>query len=217
MAPKTAAHGSIEARVIELACQRFALPADAVTLEADLVKDLGLDSLDIAEYTMMLEEEFDLNISDSSFQESFGDQPVTLGGIARLVRKLKGDPTMAKHAPRFLKIVDDARSRIQELTVDQVKAKLDRGESFHLIDVREESEWAKDHLPNAVHLGKGIIERDVEEKLPDTGAELVLYCGGGYRSALAADNLQKMGYTNVWSMDGGIRGWREKQYPLTKE
>jgi rhodanese-related sulfurtransferase len=121
-----------------------------------------------------------------------------------------------QHTPRFLKIVDDAKTRIREVTVDQVKAKLDRGESFHLVDVREESEWAKDHLPHAVHLGKGVIERDVEQKLPDPQSEIVLYCGGGFRSALAADNLQKMGYTNVFSMDGGIRGWREKGYPLTK-
>jgi rhodanese-related sulfurtransferase len=118
-----------------------------------------------------------------------------------------------KHSPRFLKIVDEARKRIKETTVEQVKAKLDRGEKFHLVDVREESEFAKDHLPKAVHLGKGIIERDIEEKIPDTNAEIVLYCGGGFRSALAADNLQKMGYTNVISMDGGIREWREKGYP----
>jgi rhodanese-related sulfurtransferase len=124
---------------------------------------------------------------------------------------------MAKHAPRFLKIVDDARTRIRELTVGQVKAKLDRGEKFHLVDVREESEWARDHLPGAVHLGKGIIERDVEVEIPETGAEIVLYCGGGFRSALAADNLQKMGYTNVWSMDGGIRGWRDQGLPLSKD
>jgi rhodanese-related sulfurtransferase len=123
----------------------------------------------------------------------------------------------SQHAPRFLQIVNDAKSRVRELTVDQVKAKLDRGEKFHLVDVREDTEWAKDHVVGAIHLGKGVIERDVEQRLPDTGAEIVLYCGGGYRSALAADNLQKMGYTNVFSMDGGIRGWREKGYPLTKE
>jgi rhodanese-related sulfurtransferase len=121
-----------------------------------------------------------------------------------------------QHSPRFLKLVEEARKRVKELTVDQVKAKLDRGEKIHLVDVREEGEWAKDHLPGAVHLGKGVIERDVEQELPDTGAEIVLYCGGGFRSALAADNLQKMGYTNVISMDGGVRGWREKGYPLTK-
>ena len=125
---------------------------------------------------------------------------------------------MAKHhSPRFLKIVEDAKSRVRELTVDDVKAKLDRGEKFLLVDVREESEWNKGHLPGAIHLGKGVIERDVEERVPDTATEVVLYCGGGYRSALAADNLQKMGYTNVWSMDGGHRGWKEKGYPLTSE
>ena len=124
---------------------------------------------------------------------------------------------MTKHAPRFLLLVQDAKTRIQELTVDQVKAKLDRGEPIHVVDVREESEWAKDHLPGALYLGKGIIERDVEERFPNTGAELVLYCGGGYRSALAADNLQKMGYTKVFSMDGGIRDWRQKGLPLDME
>jgi|SRR6516164_3362151 rhodanese-related sulfurtransferase len=122
---------------------------------------------------------------------------------------------MAQHAPRFLQLVQDAKTRIRELTVDQVKTKLARGEKFWLVDVREESEWAKDHLPGAIHLAKGIIERDIEQRIPETGAEIVLYCGGGYRSALAADNLQKMGYANVISMDGGIRGWREKGYPLT--
>ena len=93
---------------------------------------------------------------------------------------------------------------------------MDRGEKFHLVDVREESEWAKDHLPGAIHLGKGVIERDVEQRLPDTGSEIVLYCGGGFRSALAADNLQKMGYTNVLSMDGGWREWTEKRYPTER-
>ena len=122
-----------------------------------------------------------------------------------------------KHSPRFLKLVEQVKRNVRELTVDDVKAKLDRGEDFQLIDVREESEFAKDHLPGAVHMGKGVIERDVEEKFPDTAAPLVLYCGGGFRSALAADNLQKMGYTNVLSMDGGIRGWREKGYPLTTD
>lgn len=122
-----------------------------------------------------------------------------------------------KHSERFLKIVDDTRKRVHELSVDQVKTRLDGGEKFLLVDVREESEFAKDHLPNAIHLGKGIIERDIEERVPDTSAPLVLYCGGGYRSALAADNLQKMGYTNVISMDGGIRVWREKGFPLTND
>src|SRR5581483_7839671 len=114
-------------------------------------------------------------------------------------------------------IVNDARSRIKETTVDEVKQKLDSGEKFLLVDVREESEFAKDHLPGAIHLGKGVIERDIETSVPDLNTPLVLYCGGGYRSALAADNLQKMGYTNVISMDGGVRGWREKGYPMTRE
>src|SRR5580765_5325911 len=120
-----------------------------------------------------------------------------------------------KHTPRFLAIVNDAKSRIRETTIDEVKEKLDRGDSFHLVDVREESEWNRKHLPHAIHLGRGIIERDIETRIPDLNAEIILYCGGGFRSALAADNLQKMGYTNVISMDGGIRGWREKNYPLT--
>jgi rhodanese-related sulfurtransferase len=121
-----------------------------------------------------------------------------------------------KHSPGFLKLVQDAKTRVRECTVDDVKARLGRGEKLHLIDVREESEFAAGHVPQAVHLGKGIIERDVEERFPDHAAHLVLYCGGGFRSALAADNLQKMGYTNVISMDGGMRGWREKKYPETK-
>ena len=124
--------------------------------------------------------------------------------------------TPRQHSPRFLQIVNESRKRVRETTVDEVKAKLDRGEKFILVDVREESEFAKDHLPGAIHLGKGVIERDIEEKVPDLNAPLVLYCGGGYRSALAADNLQKMGYKNVLSMDGGIRVWREKGFPLTK-
>jgi rhodanese-related sulfurtransferase len=122
-----------------------------------------------------------------------------------------------QHAPRFLKIVDDARSRIRETNVDEVKQKLDGGEKFLLVDVREESEFATDHLPGAIHLGKGVIERDVEARVPDLSSPMVLYCGGGFRSALAADNLQKMGYTNVLSMDGGIRAWREKSFPLTRK
>ena len=121
-----------------------------------------------------------------------------------------------QHPPRFLKIVDDAKARVRETNVDQVKTRMDRGEKFLVVDVREESEFAKDHLPGAVHLGKGVIERDVEARVPELNTEMVLYCGGGFRSALAADNLQKMGYTNVISMDGGIRGWREKGYPLVK-
>ena len=121
-----------------------------------------------------------------------------------------------QHPPRFLKIVDDAKTRIRETNVDEVKQRMDRGDKFLLVDVREESEYANDHLPGAIHLGKGIIERDIEARVPDLRAEMILYCGGGFRSALAADNLKKMGYTNVLSMDGGIRDWREFGFPLTK-
>ena len=119
-----------------------------------------------------------------------------------------------QHPPRFLKIVDDAKTRVRETNVAEVKNRMDRGDKLVLVDVREESEYAKDHLPGAIHLGKGVIERDIEARVPELNTELILYCGGGFRSALAADNLQKMGYTNVISMDGGIRDWREKGYPL---
>ena len=123
---------------------------------------------------------------------------------------------MAKHSPKFLQLVNDAKSRITETNVAEVKQRLDRGERLNLIDVREESEFARGHLPGAVHLGKGIIERDVEQQFPDTNTELILYCGGGFRSALAADNLRKMGYTNVKSMDGGWRGWTEAGLPVER-
>ncbi len=118
------------------------------------------------------------------------------------------------HGERFLAIVDDAKSRVRECTVDDVLAKRERGDSFHLVDVREESEWARGHLPGAIHLGKGVIERDIEGAIPDTEAEIVLYCGGGFRSALAADNLQKMGYANPISMDGGYTAWSEAGHPV---
>ena len=121
-----------------------------------------------------------------------------------------------QHTPRFLKIVNDAKSRVKETTVDEVKQKLDDGEKVLLVDVREESEYAKDHLPGAIHLGKGVIERDIETRVPDVNTPMILYCGGGFRSAMAADNLQKMGYKNVISMDGGVREWREKNYPMTR-
>ena len=122
-----------------------------------------------------------------------------------------------QHSPGFLKVVNDAKTRIRETNVDEVKAKLDRGENFTLVDVREESEFAKDHLPNAVHMGRGVIERDIEERIPDHATPIILYCGGGFRSALSADNLQKMGYTNVLSMDGGVRDWRQRGYPFVKD
>lgn len=122
-----------------------------------------------------------------------------------------------KHAPGFLRIVEDAKSRIHELTVQDVRTKLDSDRSFFLVDVREESEWAGGHLPRAIHLSKGIIERDIEATVADSGAEIICYCGGGYRSALVADNLRKMGYTNVWSMDGGFGGWRAAGLPIESE
>ncbi len=121
-----------------------------------------------------------------------------------------------KHSPGFLRLAEDARQRILEVTIDDVHGMIERGERFHLIDVREESEWANGHLPGACHLSKGIIERDIENAVPDHSAPIVLYCGGGYRSALAADNLQKMGYVNVASMAGGWRGWIEADLPVEK-
>jgi rhodanese-related sulfurtransferase len=121
------------------------------------------------------------------------------------------------HAQRFLALVNDAKKRIKESNVADVKRRLDVGEKLVLIDVREESEWARGHLPGAIHLGKGIIERDIEQRLPDAGTKVVLYCGGGFRSALAADNLQKMGYTNVESMDGGWKGWLDAGFPTQKD
>jgi rhodanese-related sulfurtransferase len=120
------------------------------------------------------------------------------------------------HGAKFLAIVNEAKKRVKETNVPEVKRRMDSGEKFVLIDVREESEWARGHLPGAIHLGKGIIERDIERRVPDTSAKVILYCGGGYRSALSADNLQKMGYSNVESMDGGWRGWQEAGYPIQK-
>src|SRR6201988_1682091 len=122
-----------------------------------------------------------------------------------------------KHAPGFLAIVNDAKTRVKQWSFSEVKQRLDAGEKFTLVDVREDNDWARGHLPGAIHLGKGIIERAIEQRVPETGAKLVLYCGGGFRSALTADNLQKMGYTNVESMDGGWRGWLEAGYPTGKE
>jgi rhodanese-related sulfurtransferase len=112
-----------------------------------------------------------------------------------------------------LALVNEAKSRIQELTVEQVRQKQRQGDSFYLVDVREESEWQAGRIAGAIHLSKGIIERDIEKVIPDKEAEIVLYCGGGFRSVLAADNLQKMGYRRVFSMDGGIRAWREAGFP----
>jgi rhodanese-related sulfurtransferase len=124
---------------------------------------------------------------------------------------------MMTHGPEFVKLVDDAKTRIRQTNVQEVKQRLDAKESFTLIDVREDSEWAKGHLPGAVHLGKGIIERDIENAVPAKATTIVLYCGGGFRSALVADNLQKMGYTHVISMDGGWRGWTQAGYPTVQD
>ena len=123
---------------------------------------------------------------------------------------------MAKHSPKFLALVESVRATVRECTVQDLKQKLDQRDSFHLLDVREESEFAAGHLPGAVHLGKGILERDIESMIPDASAEVYLYCGGGFRSALSADRLQKMGYTRVTSVDGGWRAWNEAGYPTTK-
>ncbi len=121
------------------------------------------------------------------------------------------------HSPGFLKVVDDAKTRIREISIPELKKKLDAHQDFHLLDVREESEFAAGHLPSARHLSKGILERDIETTVPDPNAEIVLYCGGGFRSALAADNLQKMGYRRVLSLAGGWRGWLEAGLPITQD
>jgi rhodanese-related sulfurtransferase len=119
-----------------------------------------------------------------------------------------------KHTEAFERLCAESRSRIREVTVEEVKARLEAGEPLRLIDVREDHEWEQGHAAGAAHLGRGILERDIEGAVPDLDAEVVLYCGGGYRSALAADNLQRMGYRRVYSMAGGIRAWREAGYPI---
>jgi rhodanese-related sulfurtransferase len=121
-----------------------------------------------------------------------------------------------QHSPAFLKLVEETKPRVKETTYRDVKQRLDKKDKFLLVDVREDSEWARGHLPGAIHLGRGIIERDIEQAVPDKSAEVILYCGGGFRSALAADNLQKMGYTKVISMDGGWRAWTEAGFEVEK-
>jgi len=121
------------------------------------------------------------------------------------------------HSEAFLKLVNDAKTRVKEEDYRETKRRLDAGEKFVLVDTREDSEWTSGHIPGAIHLGRGVIERDVEKAVPDKNTQIVLYCGGGYRSALAADNLQKMGYRNVISMDGGWRGWTESGFPTVKD
>ena len=118
------------------------------------------------------------------------------------------------HNPGFLRVVDEARGRVATCSIADVRARLDRGELFAFVDVREDSEFAVDRARGARHIGRGVLERDIESLIPDKAAPIVLYCGGGFRSALAAESLAKMGYTNVVSMDGGIRAWREAGYPL---
>jgi len=119
-----------------------------------------------------------------------------------------------KHSEGFLKIVNDAKSRIKEVTVEETRARMDHSAGVKLIDVREDNEWDAAHAAGAVHLGKGIIERDIETTVPDKSTEVILYCGGGYRSALAADVLQSMGYRNVWSMAGGWKAWTDSGAPV---
>ena len=122
-----------------------------------------------------------------------------------------------QHSEGFLALVADARRRVRETTPEDVRRHQDAGERFHLIDVREDHEWQQGRARGAVHLGKGIIERDIETTIPDRGAAIVLYCGGGYRSALAADALQRMGYTDVISMDGGWKRWCALGYPTDRD
>jgi len=121
------------------------------------------------------------------------------------------------HAPQFLKLVNEAKKKIKETNVADVKRRIDAGEKFILVDTREDTEWASGHIPGAVHMGRGIIERDIETQVPDTGTKMILYCGGGFRSVLVAENLQKMGYTNVESMDGGWRGWLGAGLPSARD
>ncbi len=121
------------------------------------------------------------------------------------------------HSPGFLKLVTDARQHVRETTVPAIAERLQRGDKFHFVDVREDDEWRAGRARGAIHLGKGVIERDIEAKIPNKDDEIVLYCGGGSRSALAAEALQKLGYTNVVSMDGGISGWREAKLPEDKD
>lgn len=121
-----------------------------------------------------------------------------------------------KHSEAFETLVSEVKQRVKEISPEEVKKKQDKSEFFHFIDVREDHEWSEGHAKGATHLGRGIIERDIEKQIPDKNAPVVLYCGGGYRSALAADNIQKMGYKNVLSMAGGIRLWRELNLPESK-
>lgn len=125
---------------------------------------------------------------------------------------------MAKtHGPRFVRLVDEAKKTVRECSIEDVKRRLDAGEALVLVDIREESEFAADHIPSSIHLGKGILERDIEALVPDTEREIILYCGGGYRSAISGESLARMGYTRVLSMAGGIRAWRAAGFPVVRE
>jgi rhodanese-related sulfurtransferase len=121
------------------------------------------------------------------------------------------------HSPQFLKLVNEAKKQVKETNVADVRRRMDSGEKFLLVDVREDNEWEKGHVPGAVHMGRGVIERDIEIQVPEASTKMILYCGGGFRSALVADNLQKMGYTNVESMDGGWKGWVAAGLPTKKD
>ena len=124
---------------------------------------------------------------------------------------------MKKHNPGFEQLCEAARKNVDEISIGQVKAMIDSGTAPLVLDVREESEWNKDHIPGAQHLGRGVLERDIETRVPDKTTPIILYCGGGYRSALAAESIQKMGYSQVLSMDGGYRELNEANYPLDKQ
>ena len=121
------------------------------------------------------------------------------------------------HSPQFLKLVNEAKRHVKETNVEDVKRRMENGEKFLLVDVREDNEWEKGHVPGAVHMGKGVIERDIEVQVPEATTKMILYCGGGFRSALVAENLQKMGYINVESMDGGWKGWVQAGLPTAKD
>lgn len=121
------------------------------------------------------------------------------------------------HSHEFLKLVDESRKKIKELTTDQVMQKIQAGEKFHFVDCREDDEWRAGHAQGAIHIGRGVLERDIEEEIPNKSEPIILYCGGGFRSALAGESIQKMGYTDVTSMDGGIRDWKLKGYPMVKD
>ncbi|WP_115707247.1 rhodanese-like domain-containing protein [Legionella sainthelensi] len=123
---------------------------------------------------------------------------------------------MKQHSPGFLALVNDSKSRIKEITPQALKEKIDRQEFMLIIDVRESDEWETGYIPAAIHLSKGIIERDIEKKIPDFNTEIVVYCSGGFRCALVADSLQKIGYTQVYSLDTGLQGWLDAGYSLHK-